>query len=201
MEGNMGDDKDDKKIATWDLPVGDPEEDTLDKSADKALKKVGEPMTTDLGTNFEQSKPVSLDEGDDSVSEDLAFINEQIKKDEAEKKPAEMSKISEPEIPEPFAESKTSAGITFGNSSYENVNKKEDSVADAFEIGQKKEASAAATGTLAELEKKTTDKKAELESSIKKSQGELDKLTEIVSSIKELKQKEADLMEKANNIL
>lgn len=197
----MGDDKDDKKAATWDLPVGDPGEDTLDKSADKALKSVGEPMTTDLGTNFEHPKPVSLDDGDDSVSEDLAFINEQIKKDEAEKKPAEMTKISDPEIPEPFAEGKPPAGITFGNSSYENVNKKEDSVADAFEIGQKKEVSAAATGTLAELEKKTTDKKVELESSIKKSQGELDKLTEIVSSIKELKQKEADLMAKASNIL
>lgn len=195
----MGDDKDDQKN-TWDLPVGDQGEDTLDKSADEALRKVGEPITTDLGTNFEHSKPVSLDEGDADVSEDLAFINEQIKKDEEEKKPAEMTKIGEPEIPEPFVETKPSDGITFGNSSYENVNKKEDSVTDAFEIGQTKEASTA-TGTLAELEKKTADKKAELESSIKKSQDELDKLTEIVSGIKELKQKEADLMEKANNIL
>jgi len=190
---------DDNKTNEWDLPVSGSAEKTLDQSADDALKKVGEPMTTDLGTNFKHSAPVSLDEGD--VSGDLAFINKQIEEDEAEKKPVAITDTEELTVPEPFVKSEPSDGITFGNSSYENVNEKEDPILDTSEITPKKETLIEPTSSLAELEKKILDKKNELESSIKKSQEELDKLTEILSGIKELKQEEANLMEKASGIL
>jgi vesicle coat complex subunit len=202
MEGIMDDDKNVAVDTSWNMIDGDTGVDTLDKDADNALKKVGgEPITTDLGTNFEHTQPVSLDDSDDSVSEDLAFINKQIEEDEAEKKPVAITDTEELTVPEPFVKSEPSDGITFGNSSYENVNENEDPILDTSEITPKEEMSIEPTGSLAELEKKILDKKNELESSIKKSQEELDKLTEILSGIKELKQEEANLMEKASGIL
>jgi len=217
----MGDDI--KNDSTWDLPAADGKEPSLDESADNALKKVGEPMTTDIGTNFEHSKPSGLaDDGNDKVenvdsgmtglddsendaaSDDLAFINEQIKADEASRKPAETSKaVEEPDLPLVFqAADDKKDEITFGNYSNKEIteNKYDGSLLNS-PSGEKKPEIMTANGSLAELAEKSSAKKAELEEMIKKSQAELEKITEIEDGIKDLQSKEADLMAKANGLL
>lgn len=195
----MDEDKDTK----WDLPIGGVAEENLDKSTDDALKKVGgEPITTDIGTDFEHTKRVSLDEGDDSTSEDLAFINEQIKQDE-KKTNSSISGLEE--LPKPPSE-KADNGITFSDYSdkHDEANKIIDTPAipKPFEnIPPLPEILHEKNGSLAELAEKFTAKKAELLAAISKSQEELDKITEIEDSIKELQEKEASLIEQANGLL
>ena len=191
---------DDNKTNEWDLPASDSTEKTLDQSADDALKKVGEPMTTDLGTNFEHSKPVSLDEGDADVSSDLAYINEQIKQDEAKgtvsSEPLDLQKPATDDI---------DADITFGDYSDKTagLDKPDDAIvapAPFEENSALPEVSLEKNGSLAELAEKSSAKKAELLETIKNNQAELDKIEEIETGIKDLQAQEAMLMEKANGL-
>ncbi|MEI7792589.1 MAG: hypothetical protein WCI57_03860 [Candidatus Berkelbacteria bacterium] len=197
----MGDDKDTK----WDLPIGGTAEKSLDESADDALKKVGEPMTTDLGTNFEHSKPASLNETDeDAVSADISFIDEQIKEDEKKDSASIDEIVSKPSLPTPPT-GEPDADISFGSygdkSADPNAFKDTAMKSDPFsEVEKVPEIIAETKGSLAELAEKSSAKKAELEETIKKTQAELDKIAEIETGIKELQAQEASLMEKANGL-
>jgi len=190
----MDEDKDTK----WDLPIGGVAEENLDKSTDDALKKVGgEPITTDIGIDAE---------GDDSTSEDLAFIDAQIKEDEQKKDTSSIDDIvGTNDLPKP-PDDDVDGDITFGNYSDKptdanDFNNFPSIPKDADKMPEISEASHEASGSLAELAEKFTAKKTELQTAISKSQAELDKISDIENSIKDLKEKEANLIKQASGLL